>query len=197
MIAYDVLSGKDVWSAKVIQGGEVAPSAAYHNGVVYFGTEQADLVAIKSDGSGDVSKSHLLWSTSESYLPDVVSPLVTDEFVILAKDRQLTLVDAKKGETALEKEWKEPKFQPSPNWFGVASFIPKLETKDVKFHASPILVGDTVYLLDQAGVMHMFKPSKTFAETTAAIGEGCSATPAFASNRIFIRGYKNVYCVGK
>lgn len=171
VIAYDPSSGSELWRAKGVIG-EVAPSPAFADDIIYVGVERGDLMAIRTDGRGDVSSTHVLWSVSEGYLPDVASPLVAGGLIFLAKDGQITCVSAKDGETVWEHQMK------------------------AHVHASPILAGDTIYLLDQEGVMHMFKPARQFAETTARLDERASATPAFVGGRIFIRGEKHLYCIG-
>jgi len=171
VIAYNPSSGAELWRAKGVIG-EVAPSPAFADDVVYVGVERGDLLAIKTDGKGDVSSTHVLWSISEGYLPDVVSPLVVGGLIFLAKDGQITCVDAKDGNTVWEQEIK------------------------AHCHASPVLAGDMIYLLDQEGVMHMFKPARQFSQTTAELGERVSATPAFVDGHIFIRAEKSLYCIG-
>jgi len=54
-----------------------------------------------------------------------------------------------------------------------------------------------VYLLDKTGIMHIFKAGKVYQPVgEATLGEGSVCTPAFAGGRIFIRGEKNLYCIG-
>lgn len=82
--------------------------------------------------------------------------------------------DAKNGTKYWEKE------------FGTSTF------------ASPMLVDGKVYQLDKKGTMHIFKPDKVYASIgEPALGEGSACTPAFADGMIFIRGDKNLYCIGK
>jgi len=46
--------------------------------------------------------------------------------------------------------------------------------------------------------MHIFKVDKVFASLgDSKIGEKTVTTPAFANGRIYIRGDKNLYCIGK
>jgi hypothetical protein len=52
--------------------------------------------------------------------------------------------------------------------------------------------------MDKTGKMHIFKVDKEFsliAETK--LGEGSVCTPAFSNGRIYLRGEKNLYCIGK
>ncbi|MCP4451979.1 MAG: hypothetical protein GY809_10985 [Planctomycetes bacterium] len=68
------------------------------------------------------------------------------------------------------------------------------------FQASPSLVGDVLYVLDEDGIMTRARVSDTMAVEvlgTHPLGERCLATPAFAEGRIFIRGVEHLWCIGK
>ncbi|MCX7590928.1 MAG: PQQ-like beta-propeller repeat protein, partial [Kiritimatiellae bacterium] len=66
------------------------------------------------------------------------------------------------------------------------------------FYASPILVGERVYALDRKGNMRIFRAGETYQEVSSCpIGEAAVATPAFVEGRIFIRGERHLYCIGK
>jgi len=55
-----------------------------------------------------------------------------------------------------------------------------------------------VYLMDRTGIMHIFKPDKEFALLgQPKLGERSACTPAFSDGRVYIRGDKNLYCIGK
>jgi outer membrane protein assembly factor BamB len=52
--------------------------------------------------------------------------------------------------------------------------------------------------MDKKGIMHIFKADKTYLPIgSPQLGEGSVCTPAFANGRIYLRGDKNLYCIGK
>ena len=60
-------------------------------------TQFPALSAIRADGQGDVTETHILWK-GEDGLPDTCSPLATEEYVfLLASDGTLTCYDAEEG----------------------------------------------------------------------------------------------------
>ena len=65
-------------------------------------------------------------------------------------------------------------------------------------HASPVTVGDRVYFLNDKGVTHVIKPGDKY-ELVAAndLGEKCYASPALSRGQIFLRGFTNLYCIGR
>ena len=135
------------------------------------------LSAIRPDGRGEVSNSHVLW-TAEDELPDVCTPVSDGErLYLLCSDGRLTCYECLTG----KRVWQQD-----------------LSAQDRVFEASPCLVGDRLYLLDNAGVMHILAAGRAARMIgRAELGESCpGASPALAAGRIYIRGQKHLYCVG-
>lgn len=166
--SYDAQTGEELWKLDCITG-EVGPSVAYANGIVFALNEYASLVAIKTGAQPEV-----LWEAYD-YLSDVPSPIATDKYLFVVTSYGLiACYDVLSGELYWEHEF------------------------DNGFYASPILVDDKIYLLDRAGSMHIFKADKEFVSVaTSNLGEKSDSTPAFADGHIYIRAGKNLYCIGK
>ncbi len=95
-IAYRTDDGKEVWRAKCLKQ-DVGPSPVFHEGVVFVATEYLAASAIRADGQGDVTASHILWS-AEDDIPDTCSPLVTGPHVLLLTSAgTLSAYDTKTG----------------------------------------------------------------------------------------------------
>jgi outer membrane protein assembly factor BamB len=172
LIGYDPVSGSELWRASCL-GGEVAPSPAFANGLIFAANLGAGLTAIRADGQGEIPSDKFVWTASDG-IPDTVSPLATKDYVFLVTSEGLvTCYDAAKGTKLWEHDLGAP------------------------VTASPILVGNNVYLLDTAGVMHIFEAAPQFRGVgTGRLGEEAHATPAFVGGRIFIRGARNLFCIG-
>jgi outer membrane protein assembly factor BamB len=166
--SYDPATGKELWSIDGMYG-EVGPSLAYANGMVFGVNEYAMIMAVKA---GDTPE--LIWEDSD-YLSDIPSPVATDKYLFLPTTYgAVACYDAKTGAMHWEHDF------------------------DEGFFASPIIAEGKVYLLDKSGVMQIIKASEEFEQIgQASLGEATVATPAFANGRIFIRGEKNLYCIGK
>ncbi len=170
LTSHDPVTGKLLWSINHLGGdGEVAPSPGYANGIVFAGTEHVAMAAVKL---GDPPR--ILWK-HEDDLPDVSSPAATDKFVIMASSGgAVTCLEAATGKPAWRQEHKEG------------------------FYASPVLAGDRVYLTDKNGVTFVFKAAEKYEELARnVLGEKVSGTPAFPKGRIYIRGDKHLFCIGK
>jgi outer membrane protein assembly factor BamB len=172
-IAYDPASGTELWRANVLDG-DVAPSPAFGAGLVFTVNSGAKLAAIRPDGQGDVTASAVAW-IAEDGLPDIVSPLTNGKLVwLFTTDGTVTCYRVKDGTKAYEKEM------------------------DVVVKSSPTLVGDRLYVVDEKGVTHILGTGEEFKELgRAPLGEEVRASPAFLDGRIYIRGAKNLYAIGK
>ena len=172
VVAYDPQNGKEIWRAKGMNG-EMTPSPIFAGGMVFACNDRAALLAIRPDGSGDVTATHIAWEMSE-YLPEIVSPLSDGQLVYMVDNGgKLTCVDAKDGQTVYKQEM------------------------DAEFKASPVLLGNVVYMLDLKGVMRILETGRAYKELgKAVVEEECQASPAFAGGRIYLRGVENLYCIG-
>ena len=176
VIAYDPADGKELWRVKGSQG-DVAPSpVSAGNFVIAAANDSAPILAIRADGSGDVTASHVLWK-GEDNTPDICSPLATEEFVfLLTSEGMLTCYDAHKG----DKLWEE-------------------DLNDFKCKSSPSLVGKQLYVFGEAGKCWILAPTRAGVKRVRQtdLGEGCVTCPAFQDGRMFVRGKKNLFCIGQ
>lgn len=168
VMSHDPRTGKELWRVKCMLG-EIAPSPAYADGMVFVVNDYARLAAVKLG-----EKAELVWDYIDD-LSEVSSPLATKDYVFMAASYgTVTCLDSKTGERF---------------WF---------EDFDEGFYSSPMLVGDLVYVMDVEGVMSIFKADKEFQLIGQnELGENAVSIPAFMHGRIYIRGMKNLYCIGK
>jgi len=197
VIAYEPAKGTEIWRVKCL-AGDIAPSLIYvphqnrqkgasepsdkqtvlHNGdfgagLVFAIEPYSKLVAVRPDGRGDVTETHIAWSIEEG-APDICSPVCNGELVfMLASEGLLSCYKVTDGTKLWEQDLRE------------------------NFWASPSLVGDKLYLLTEKGVMFIVQAGPEYKELTRCeLGEECRASPAFADGRIYIRGLENLYCIG-
>ncbi len=167
VIAYDPKNGTELWRAECL-GGDVAPSPAFADGHVFAVNTGSNLAALDPGAKGKV-----LW-TAQDGLPDIVSPVSDGKSVLLFNQDTATCVDAKTG----QKLW--------DHQFPAA------------FRTSPMLINGTVFVLDITGVLHRLQLGPTYSEAgTSALGEAVETTPAFVGTRVYIRGTKHLFCIGK
>jgi outer membrane protein assembly factor BamB len=132
------------------------------------------LVAIKPDGQGNVTSTKVVWKTSEGapYVPSLI--VAGDWFITSAfAGKAAYCYEAATGKIL----WKEP--------MGL-------------HHASPVSANGLVYFLNDDGVMHVVRAGPKFDLLARnELGEKTYASPALSGNQIFLRGFKNLYCIGR
>jgi outer membrane protein assembly factor BamB len=136
---------------------------------------------IKLPGSGDVTKTHVVWTGQRRGHRDVSSPILWEGRVYAAdKDGRLSCIDLKTGKEL---------------------YSERLSTK-AKSLASPIAVrGKLLFLLDN-GETVVVEPGDTFKVAGRnRLGSGelleFGASPAVADGRLFLRSQTHLYCVGE
>lgn len=174
IIAYDPADGRELWRAELIQGDHgITPVVV--DGLLQVGNEYCEWFAIRPDGSGNVTETHVAWR-GEDGLPDTVSPLVTDGLLLLTTSAGvLTCIDAAKGDMLWEHDF------------------------ETEITSSPTAVGKRVYVFAKDGRGFIVEPTreecKTIAETN--LGEPCVTSPAMQDGRIYIRTEKHLVCIGQ
>jgi len=166
--SYDPLTGKELWKLDCISG-EVGPSLAYANLIVFSVNEYSTLSAIRTGENPKV-----IWENNE-YLSDVPSPVANDDFLFLVTSYGTAVCyDATAGTKYWEHDFGNP------------------------VYSSPMLAEGKVFILDKKGLMHIIKAGKEFSQISECpLGEGSFSTPAFTNGHIFLRADKNLYCIGK
>ncbi len=166
VVAYEPPTGLELWRAKVMRG-ELAPSPAFGAGKVFVANQYARLAAIEPGDLASVG-----WEHSRD-LPEVSSPAATDALVFIANGYgAVSCLDAFTGALQWRHEF------------------------DEGFYASPVVVGERVYLMDRSGVMRILAASRDFRLLgSPALGEPSDATAAFIDDRIYLRGKTQLYAV--
>jgi outer membrane protein assembly factor BamB len=164
--SYNPDTGQELWKLECISG-EVAPSLAYSNGIVFAENDNSKLTAIRI---GEQPK--VLWESSD-YLSEVSSPVANDKYLFLVTGYgTVVCYDAQTGKKYWDHDF----------------------NKDV--FSSPVIAEGKVYVLDRDGKMHIFKADKEYSAVgESSLGEKTVATPAFSNGHIFIRGLQNLYCI--
>jgi outer membrane protein assembly factor BamB len=171
--AYAALDGKELWRVECLHD-DVGPSPVFREDRVYAANESGGLFVIRSGGSGDVTDSHVAWSTDID-VPDVSSPLVSDKFVFMITHGLMGCWDVAGGE--------EPLWQ---------------EDMGDEVSSSPSQVGENIYVFTDGGPALIVKPAAEQCEIVAELdmGESCRTSPAFQPGRIYIRGETHLFCLG-
>jgi outer membrane protein assembly factor BamB len=173
--SYDPATGKLLWTcdgpsestaSTITIGGDLVYAAA--------GFPKKNLLCIRADGSGDVTKTHVVWGKKDkmAYVPSL---LLADGLLYMVEDEgEVACFEAKTGEVVWQTKLRGG------------------------FSSSPVLAGGHIYVVSEAGVMYVFKPGRKF-ELVAQndLADGGFATPAICGGRIYLRTLHHLYCLGK
>ncbi len=138
--SYDPANGRALWTVRYGEGYSVVPRPVFGHGLVFVGTgfDRPTLIAVRPDGRGDVTDTHVAW-TLERGAPHNPSPLlVGDELYVVSDQGIATCIDARTGKV----HWQER--------LGGA------------FSASPLFAAGRIYFLDENGATTVVKPGKAF-----------------------------------
>jgi len=171
-ISYRLTDGGELWRVECLSG-EVTPSPVFAGGFVLVPSPSEKLLAIGPDGRGDVTKTHVAWSTEEN-VPDVTSPVSNSDLVFtLTTPGLLTCLSGKDGKKLWEHDY------------------------EFECHASPSIAQNRVYFFGQKGTAVITEAGPQFKELFRTdMPDVFHASPAFAPDRIILRGTTNLWGLG-
>lgn len=126
--AYDPETGSELWRVRH-NGYSLVPRPVFGHGLVFVctGYDEPTLLAIRPNGSGDVTDSHVAWSSDDA-VPLNPSPVLADDALLTLSDNGvLTCYEATTGKV----RWKK--------------------RVGGNYSASPLLAGQKLYMLNESG----------------------------------------------
>tara|TARA_R110002111_G_C6006949_1_gene374064 strand:- start:141 stop:1412 length:1272 start_codon:yes stop_codon:yes gene_type:complete len=178
--AYEPDTGKIIWSCDGLRGqkGDLAyASPVLANDVcVAMGGFNGPAIGFRMQGTGDITPQQRLWRNEPN--PQRISTgIFTKDHLFMANagPNIFQCIDPATGEI----RWQERG--------GAACW------------GSLILANDHLYVTDQNGTTHVFKPDVKRFEKVAQneLREKSNSTPAFSDGQIFLRTFQHIYCIGK
>ena len=172
---YDPASGRQLWQLTGLTGNRVITGPVVAGDVAYFtqGMRQA-LLAAKLGGRGTLPQSDVLWE-HRLRTPDSPTPVVWDGLLFLVNDNGIAqCLDAKTGKVHWEQRLRGD------------------------YRASPLAAEGRVYFLNMKGLTTVAAASPRFEKLAEnQLDDATIAAPIVSDGRIFIRGHKALYCLGK
>ena len=177
---HDPETGKELWRANGLNPDNnpfyrIVASPIIFNEIIYAPTRVKPLLALKAGGRGDVTSSHLLWSTVNG--PDVPTPVTDGKYFYIVNDRGIMwCLDAKTG----------------------AEVYGQQRLKAGTYSASPVLADGKIYVTDEDGLTTVIAAGPKF-EVLAEnpLNDYVLSSPAISDGRIYIRTTGHLYAIGK
>ncbi|MCB1277899.1 PQQ-binding-like beta-propeller repeat protein [Prosthecobacter sp.] len=168
--------GSEIWHVMYGTGYSVVPRPVFAHGMIFMSTgyDKPIGLAIKVDGKGDVTNTHVVWQETK-YVPHNPSMLVIgDELYMLADNGLFTCRDAKTNTVHFEERLLGPS------------------------SASLLYADGLIYAIDEKGASAVVKPGKTLQVVAKSeLNEKTLASMAVCDNDLLIRTELAVYRVGK
>jgi outer membrane protein assembly factor BamB len=170
--AYDPESGKEIWRVGYTDGFSNVPRPVFGKGLLFIATgfQQPSMIAVRPDGSGDVTKTHVAW-TLQRGAPLTPSPLVVgDELYIVNDGGIASCLDAASGTI----RWQQ--------------------RLGGSYSASPVFADGRIYFLAEQGVTTVIAPGTTFRKlATNTLDGGLLASMAIADGSLIVRSDRHLY----
>ena len=171
MISYDPRSGEELWKVRY-NGWSMVPRPLFGHGLLYVITdyEKPELWAVRPDGRGDVTDTHVAWKVAKD-MAQTASLLLVEDLLYMVNDGGYAIcVEAKTG----NRVWRE-----------------RLKGK---YSASPIYGAGRIYFFSEKNLATVIEPGrefKVFAENQ--LEERVMATPAVAGDALILRSRTHLY----
>lgn len=170
--AYEPLTGREIWRVGYPDGFSNVPRPVYGHGLVYIATgfNEPTLIAVRPDGTGDITKTHVAW-TVERGAPLTPTPiLVGDELYVVSDIGILSCLDARTGAIVWQAR------------------VPG------NYSASPVFADGRIYIQSEEGITTVIAPGRQFQRlATNRLDGGMLASMAISNGAVFIRTDTSLY----
>jgi outer membrane protein assembly factor BamB len=171
VVAYDPSTGAEIWSCRY-EGYSVVPRPVFGLGLVFIctGYDVPTLLAIRPNGHGDVTGTHVAWKTNQS-VPLSPSPiLVGNELYTISDQGVASCLDARTGKA----HWRK--------------------RLGGNHSTSPLFADGKLYVLDEVGTTHVLAPGTKCKIVAKNLLRGKTLASLAASGRaLYLRSDSHLY----
>jgi outer membrane protein assembly factor BamB len=169
---YDPMTGKELWKIEERSNYSSSSRPITGHGLVFYqsGWSTGQLLAVKPDGRGDVTATHVVWRVTQA-VPKKPSLVLSGDLLFMINDVGVTTcLEAKTGTLV----WK--------------SRLPG------EYSASPLLAGDRIYFFNEEGKATVIEAGREFKVLgESLLDNGFMASPAVAEGALFLRTKTDLY----
>ena len=173
--AYDPLTGQEIWRVSYGDGFSNVPRPVFGQGLVFIATgfQTPSLMAVRPDGKGDVTRSHVAWTIARG-APYTPSPLLVGNDLYYVSDTGvLSLADAMSGQIV----WQQ--------------------RLGGNYSASPVFADGRIYFQSEEGMTTVITPGREFKRLAVNRLDGATlASMAVSNGSFYIRSHTHLYRIG-
>jgi len=176
---YDPATGHEVWRAGGLNPNNhfaqrIVASPIAAGDLLYAPSRDRPLLAIRAGGRGDISRSHVAWTSNDG--PDVPTPVTDGTHLYVVRDNGvLWCLDARTG----------------------ARVYGPQRLRSGTYSASPVLADGKLYATSEDGVTSVVRTGPTF-ELLAEndLDDYVLASPAISDGQLFLRTTGHLWAIG-
>lgn len=176
--SYNPKNGEPYWFCSSFNG-RGSPSPAYKDGLLFIiNGKPGDIYAVKPNGSGNVTSTHMAWHTERTRGRDLPSPVIAGEKLFtINMTGTATTYEPKSGKVI----WSEK--------LGRGNYV-----------ASPLVANDHIYVVEESGKFTVIKPGNELNiiqenKITPSGKENFRSPIVVNGKNLFIRSSKKLYCI--
>ncbi len=191
-------NGKLRWYCEAVQENSFCSSVVASGDMIYAieGQRGGGSFAIKAGGKDDVTKSHLVWSGSET--SRIGTPVVADNKIYFISRKVFNCIDAATGKEIYKARLNSSSGTPQPPAEG-GPFGRGGRGGGGQDYSSPVVGDGKLYYVARNGEIFVVKLGSSFEQISSNRltdeTEDFSASPAISDKQIFIRSSKHLYCL--
>ena len=169
---YDPMTGREIWRLEERSAHSASTRPVFGHGLAFYptGWSSSTLMAVRLDGSGDVTTTHVAWKLTRS-VPYKPSILLLDDLIFMINDTGIaSCVEAKTGTVV---------------WTARVGGT---------FSASPIAAGGRIYMFSEEGRTTVIEAAREFKKLGESdLDDGFMASPAVVGNALILRTKTHLY----
>ncbi len=174
-IAYEPTTGRELWRLRYANHSATARPLFGH-GLLFInsGFSKAELFAVRPDGRGDVTDTHVVWHTDRG-IGSKPSHLLVDDLLYIVHDQGTAVcLEARTGKLVWQKRL------------------------GGNFSASPVCGDGKLYFPSEEGTTTVIRPGRDGEILSSNdLDDGCMASPAVAGSSIYLRTRTHLYRLGR
>ncbi len=181
ILGLDPKTGEELWNCEGIPDGYICPTLVAHGDVVYaIGGRKNTAIAVRAGGRGDVTDSHVLWTTGKG--SNVSSPVYLDGHLYWFHESRgmAYCLDATTGEVVYEE---------------------RLEPRPGLIYSSVTAADGKLYAPSQENGTYVLAAAPKFKQLAVNVLEGdktrTNASIVVSENQLLLRTDKAIYCIGR
>lgn len=169
--AYEPRTGAEIWRI-TYEGFSTAARPLYAHGLVYISTgfPRSELIAVRPDGHGDVTDTHVVWR-ERKLMPSKPSPLLVGGLLFVINDEGVaTCLEALTGEQVWQAR------------------------VGGNYSASPLYADGRVYFFSEEGKTTVIRATREYDVLAVnELGDGFMASPAVAGDALILRSRSELF----